>query len=397
MVDRVMEPHLRALSRRHPVVVVLGPRQSGKTTLCRKVFAKKPYVSLEDPDTRQFAISDPRGFLAQYPDGAVLDEIQRAPALPSYLQGIVDARPKAGAFVLTGSENLTLTASVSQSLAGRAALVTLLPLSLGELRGFPRAPKDLFSTLFTGGYPAIFDRRLPPTEWLASYVRTYVERDVRQVLNVGDLLSFQTFFGLCAGHAGQLLNLSALGAAAGITHNTAKAWLSVLEASYLVYRLPPWSTNINKRLVKTPKLHFYDTGLLCYLLGIRSAADLVTHAKRGAIFESWVVSEIRKAHTNRGWEPRMSFFRDHKGTEVDLLVEAGKKLLAIEIKSGQTVADDFFAALEVFSALVDDRNVQPVLVYGGEESQKRTQSHVVAWSDLGQIDRLAGFKAKRQR
>lgn len=397
MVDRIMEPHLRALARRYPVVVVLGPRQSGKTTLCRKVFPDKPYVSLEDPDTRQFALSDPRGFLTQYPEGAVFDEVQRVPTLPSYLQGIVDARRKPGAFILTGSENLTLTASVSQSLAGRAALVTLLPLSLQELRAFPRAPKDLFATLFTGGYPAIFDRRLPPTEWLASYVRTYVERDVRQVLNVGDLLSFQTFFGLCAGHAGQLLNLSALGASAGITHNTAKAWLSVLEASYLVYRLPTWSTNLNKRLVKTPKLHFYDAGLLCYLLGMRSAADLVTHAKRGAIFESWVVSEIRKAHANRGLEPRMSFYRDHKGTEIDLLVEAGQKLLAIEIKSGQTVADDFFSALETFCALIDDRNVRQVLVYGGDQSQKRTRSHVVTWSDLGQIDRLLGFKPTTKR
>lgn len=385
MVERVMERRVRALSRQFPVIVVLGPRQSGKTTLCRAVFADKPYVSLEDPDTRQFALSDPRGFLAQYPKGAVLDEVQRAPELPSYLQTVVDAQRKRGLFVLTGSENFTLTASVSQSLAGRAGIATLLPLAIGEVHGFRGAPKDLLGALFQGGYPAIFDRRVPPTEWLANYVRTYVERDVRQVLNVGDLLSFQTFLGLCAGHAGQLLNLSALGAAAGITHNTAKAWLSVLEASYLVFRLPAWSANINKRLIKTPKLHFYDSGLLCYLLGIRSAQDLATHAHRGAIFESWVASEIRKTQANQGIDVRMSHFRDHKGAEVDLLIEHGNRISAIEIKSGQTIAADFFSALEAFSSLVEPARVERVLVYGGKQSQKRSNAHVLSWSDVASI------------
>jgi hypothetical protein len=377
------------------VVVVLGPRQSGKTTLCRSVFAE-PYVSLEDPDTRRFALADPRGFLAQFPDGAVLDEVQRVPELASYLQGMVDARPRHARFVLTGSENFTLTQSVSQSLAGRAVLVTLLPMSFEESRAFPRAPRDLFGVLFAGGYPAIFDRKLPPTEWLASYVRTYVERDVRQLLNVSDLLAFQTFLGLCAGHAGQLLNLSALGAAAGITHNTAKAWLSVLEASYLLRRLQPLHANVNKRLVKTPKLHFFDSGLLCYLLGIRSAAELMLHSSRGAIFESWVVSEIHKACVNRGNEPRLHFFRDHQGTEVDLLVEAGQKLIAVEIKSGQTVADDFFAALDTFTELLGARRATPVLVYGGDKSQTRTKSQVLAWSDLARFDWTAGTAARRR-
>lgn len=390
MLPRTLAPHLRTLARGHPVLAVLGPRQSGKTTLCRKVFSKKPYASLEDPDIRQLALSDPRGFLSQYPDGAVLDEIQRVPELASYLQGIVDARKKPGQFVLTGSENFSLTQGISQSLAGRVALVTLLPLSFEEAKRSKRAGGDLFSTLFTGGYPALYDREVTPTGWLANYVRTYVERDVRQVLNVGDLLSFQTFFRLCAGHSGQLLNLSTLGASAGITHNTAKAWLSVLEASYLVHRLPPWVANLNKRLVKTPKLHFFDTGLLCYLLGIRSKDELLTHPQRGAIFESWVVSEIYKAHANQGIEPRLSFFRDKTGTEVDLLVQAGSNLLAIEIKSGQTVAADFFDALERFQTLLGTPSIAPFLVYGGSRSQARTTVQVLAWSDLNKVDWMTG-------
>lgn len=397
VIPRAAEWHLRAVARRYPVVVVLGPRQSGKTTLCRSVFAALPYATLEDPDTRAFASVDPRGFLAQFPGGAVLDEIQRAPELPSYLQAIVDARRKRPYFVLTGSENLTLTQGVSQSLAGRAALITLLPLCFGESRAFPRAPKDLFDVMFAGGYPAIFDRRVPPSEWLANYVRTYVERDARQLLNVTDLSTFQTFLGLCAGHAGQLVNLSALGTAAGITHNTAKAWLSVLEASYLVRRLSPWFVNVNKRLVKAPKLHFFDSGLLCYLLGIRSARELRTHASRGAVFESWVVSEIHKTALNRGEDPRLWFYRDHGGTEVDLLVEAGKKLLAIEIKSGQTIADDFFVNLERFSALVPNASVERLLVYGGDASQARTRARVIAWSDVGRFDRASAPKKSGRR
>jgi len=312
--------------------------------------------------------------------------VQRTPDLASYLQSIVDERGKSGLFILTGSENFSLTQSVSQSLAGRAALVTLLPMSLEELRGFPKAPRDFFRVLLNGGYPAIYDRRLKPGEWLANYVRTYVERDVRQVLKVTDLTSFQTFLRLCAGHSASLLNLSALGASCGITHNTAKAWISVLEASYLLRRLPPWAANLNKRLVKTPKLHFYDSGLLCYLLGIHSPEELTVHTHRGAIFESWVVSEIHKAHTNRGIEPRLSFFRDHQGTEVDVLVEAGKRLLAVEVKSGQTVASDFFDALAKFQALVARKDVEPVLVYGGSVSQKRSSGSVVAWSEIQDFD-----------
>jgi predicted AAA+ superfamily ATPase len=397
MVHREAEAHLRAISKRYPVVVVLGPRQSGKTTLCRQVFARKPYASLEDPDTRQFALTDPRGFLGQFPSGAVLDEVQRAPELTSYLQAIVDAKPTSGSFVLTGSENLTITQGVSQSLAGRAALMTLLPLGLHELSEFRNAPQDLFEVLYSGSYPAIFDREIPPREWLANYVRTYVERDVRQLLRVNDLLAFQTFLGLCAGHSGQILNLSSLGAGAGINHNTAKAWLSVLEASYLLRRVPPWFANTNKRLVKSPKLHFLDSGLLCYLLGIRSGAELKTHASRGAIFESWVVSEVYKARLNRGLDVRASFFRDHVGHEVDLLIEAEQGLLAIEIKSGQTVATDFFAVLERLAGFIGRDDIRSILVYGGDSSQARSNTHVVAWRDLERIDWTNGSLTKKRK
>ena len=349
-------------------------------------FPDKPYVSLEDPDIRAFALSDPRGLLSQHQGGAIFDEIQRAPELTSYLQGVVDADPEPGRYIVTGSQHFGLIEGVSQSLAGRTAVVHLLPLGVDELRRFPDAPTDLFETLVRGAYPAIFDRQVPAKEWLAGYTRTYVERDVRQVLNVTDLLAFQTFIGLCAGHTAQLVNFSSLASAAGITHNTARAWLSVLEASFLVHRLPPFHANIKKRLVKTPKLHFYDSGLACYLLGIDSADTLVRHPSRGAIFESWVVSEVLKTQFHKGLEPRTSFYRDVKRLEVDLLVELGQRLLAIEIKSARTLASDFFHALDDFVTLLGEispeRQVEPMLVYGGDQTQKRSRGTVVPWHQV---------------
>ena len=336
MVVRTLHPHLLDLARRHPVVTVTGPRQSGKTTLCRTAFPEKPYVSLEPPDEREFALRDPRAFLARCPDGAIIDELQRAPDLPSYLQPLVDADPRAGRFILTGSQNFSLVQSLSQTLAGRTAIVELLPLGLEELRRFPDPPADLHAVLWTGGYPRILDRQLPPREWLASYVATYVERDVRQVLNVGDLLTFQTFLRMCASRAGQLLNLSSLGAECGVTHATARAWLAVLEASYIAFRLPPLHANLGKRLIKAPKLYFYDTGLLCYLLGIRDAPQLAVHPQRGPIFENWVIAEVLKHHRHRGLVPSLHFYRERAGAEVDLVVERGADRLAVEIKAAMT-------------------------------------------------------------
>ena len=388
MVERTLQAHLRALARRHPVVTLTGPRQSGKTTLCRSAFPDKPYVSLEPPDQREFARSDPRGFLGRLDDGAVIDEVQRVPELLSYVQHRVDEDPRPGTFVLTGSQHFGLSDAVTQTLAGRSALVQLLPLALEEVRRFPRPPGDLSTLMWTGGYPRIYDRALPAGEWLANYVATYVERDVRQVLQVGDLVTFQTFLRMAAGRTGQLLNLSGLGADCGVTHATARRWISVLETSYVAFRLAPLHANVRKRLIKAPKLYFYDTGLLCYLLGIRRPEELHTHPLRGAVFESWVVSEVVKAHLHRGQTPHLSFYRDHKGHEVDLLVDRGSDLIAVEIKSGKTPAPDAFAALEGFRLdrrLVGGRAgraVATAVVYGGDDSQTRRAGRLLSWREI---------------
>jgi predicted AAA+ superfamily ATPase len=349
-------------------------------------FPSKPYVSLEPPDRRDFALSDPRGFLHQFSGGAVIDEIQRAAPLLSYIQEAVDSSPDPGRFVLTGSQNLGLLAGVTQTLAGRTALLNLLPLSLSEVRRFPQAPEQVDAMLWTGGYPRIFDRGLPPMEWLASYVATYVERDVRQVLQVGDLLTFQTFLRMCAGRVGQLLNLSALGADCGVTHATARSWISVLEATYIAFRLPPLQVNIGKRLIKMPKLYFYDTGLMCYLLGIRTPEQLETHPLKGPIFECWVVSEILKYYAQRGEVPPIFFYRDRAGTEVDLVLDRGADILAVEIKAGRTASSDYFSALGRLRDNLSARPQKParpyrgVVVYGGVESQKRELAELLSWS-----------------
>ncbi len=390
MIRRTLTPKLTSLARKFPVVTVTGPRQSGKTTLCRATFPEKPYTSFEAPDVREYALRDPRGLISDYAAGAVFDEVQRVPALLSYLQGEVDERPSAGRFILTGSANFGLLQTVSQSLAGRTAVLQLLPLSLEEIRRFPNPPDDLFTLLWQGAYPALYDRALAPNDWAAAYVGTYVERDVRQILNVTDLVAFQTFLRLCASHSGRLLNLSSLGADAGVTHNTARAWLTVLEASYLAFRLPPFHANLRKRLVKTPKLHFYDPGLLCYLLGITNPEQLRQHPLRGAVFESWAVSEIVKARANLGLAPHLSFYRDRKGLEVDAILERGAELVAVEVKSGQTVAEDFFASLRGFTAALSARKRAPavtsVVVYGGTQRQRRSDALVMPWSRLDEID-----------
>lgn len=388
MIERILAARLRHMAGKFPVVTVTGPRQSGKTTLCRSEFPDKPYVSLEPPDTREFALRDPRGFLSAYEDGAILDEVHRAPELLSYLQPMVDARPSRGRFILTGSAQFSLLHSLNQSLAGRTALLELPPMGLEEVRRFPNPPTQLYDLIWRGGYPAVYDRELEPGEWYPSYVTTYLERDVRAILNVGDIMAFQAFLRLAAGRVGQLVNLSSLGADAGITHSTTQAWLAVLEAGYLAWRLRPWHANVSKRLIKTPKLHFLDTGLVCYLLGIRSAEQLRDHPLRGAIFETWVASEIHKSRAHRGLPPALSFYRDSRGEEVDLLLELGRELLAIEVKSGATVAQDFFTSLDGLAATLAKSPRPPALrkfiVYGGAEAQSRAAGTVIPWSQLDQ-------------
>jgi uncharacterized protein len=388
-VERLIRPVLERRARASPVVVLTGPRQSGKTTLVRSVFGAKPYANLEAPDVRERAMTDPRGFLGGFAEGAVLDEVQRVPELLSYIQVDVDGRRQRGRWILTGSQNLLLLSGVSQSLAGRAALLELLPFSVAELRTGGWLSDDLFSILWRGSYPALFDRNEEPSEWLGSYVATYVERDVRQTLNIGDLLAFQTFLRLAATRSGQLLNLSQLGADAGITHNTAKSWVGVLEASYVAARLPPFHRNLGKRLVKTPKLHFLDSGVVCYLLGIRSADELRLHPLRGAVFESWVVSEIMKAHHNTGRQPRLSFFRDAHGLEVDVLIERGAHLVGVEVKSGATVPLEAFAALESVSRLLPELGTRVVL-HGGPDSWKTSLGQAMSYREIDAAEWAAG-------
>lgn len=385
MIPRAAETLTRTLLEGFPIVTITGPRQSGKTTLAKAVLAGKPYVSLEDPDVRLAAQDDPRAFLARFPDGAVLDEVQRCPELFSYLQTQVDGAGRMGLFLLTGSQQFGLLSGIGQSLAGRTGFVELLPLSVVELRQANLLPASLDEMLFKGGYPALYDRRLSVRAWFAAYAMAYVERDVRQMLKVQELDAFQRFAMFCAGRVGQLLNLSSLAADCGITHNTAKAWLSVLEASYLVFLLRPHRENFNKRLVKTPKLYFHDVGLACWLLGIQSASQLAAHPLRGALFENFVVAEILKNRLNAGERPGMSFWRDSNGNEVDLLIDEGMKLKPIEIKAGMTVARDFFAGLEKWRALAGDRAGDAFLVYGGEGDYIHKGIRVVGWREISRI------------
>jgi len=389
MIPRTLERKLLELAGYYPVVAVTGPRQSGKTTLCRIAFPNKTYVSLEALDSREFARSDPRGFLAEYAAGAILDEIQQAPELLHYLQGDIDARPDPGRFIVTGSQHFGLSQSISQSLAGRCGILVLLPPSLEELRAFPTAPADLFSVLWQGAYPRIYDRGIPAHQWLADYTATYVQRDVRQVINVGDLQVFSAFLKLCAGRTAQEINLSALGSDAGVSHNTARAWLSVLETSYIIHRLPAWHANIRKQVVKAPKLHFFDSGLACYLLGIREPEQLRFHPLRGAIFESWVVSEVYKISAHRGMQLRAFHYREARGLEIDLFMEQGDRLDAVEIKSGATVTADFFKDLRRFPDRLDEagekRTIRSHVVYGGDDSHQRSHAQVLSWRDVQQL------------
>ncbi len=388
MIERHVGTTVKRLAKGYPAIVITGPRQSGKTTLARALFPRHPYVSLEEPDTRMLATDDPRRFLEKYGNGAVLHEVQRCPDLLSYLQGVIDAHPAMGRFVLTGSQQLGLMSRVTQSLAGRVALVQLLPFAADEVYR-DRYP-TLDAALHRGLYPPIHDRDLDPTVWHSGYVQTYLERDVRQLVNVRDFDAFQRFLRLCAGRTGQLLNLSQLSVDAGITHNTARAWISILEASYIVFLLRPHHDNFSKRLVKTPKLYFFDTGLAAWLMGIHSAAQLETHPLRGAVFETWVVSELVKMRYNRALPSNLFFWRDREGHEVDVLAEVGAGLVAVEIKSGATLSADVWKGLDHFARLGGTKVERRFLVYGGVESHDARGVRALSWRDLGPLRRPIG-------
>ena len=383
MIKRTLTQKLLSVSKKFPAVALTGPRQSGKTTLVREVFPQKPYVLLEDPDTREFAQKDPRGFLAQFSEGAILDEIQRVPELFSYLQGILDKEKAPGLFILTGSHNFLLMEQITQSLAGRVALLSLLPLSWQELSNSKNAFETYEDHLFHGGYPKLYADRLDnPKDLYANYTRTYIDRDVRLLKNVHDLSAFHTFLKLCANRVGQLLNLSSLADECGITHNTAKAWISVLESSYIIFLLHPHHNNLNKRLVKTPKIYFYDTGLASYLMGITSKDMLTQHPLKGNLFECFIIAEIIKSQLNKGDDPNIYFWQDKLGREIDCIIENGPSLFPIEIKSGKTVTEDYFKNIAYWSELSKYPAANALIVYGGNTSQRRTTGHALGWQEF---------------
>lgn len=370
LVSRAISPLLTRSFGSYPVVTVTGPRQSGKTTLCRTAFPELPYFNLERPDLREATAADPRAFLARAADGAIIDEVQRVPELLSYLQVHVDERGRNGMFVLTGSEQFRLSESISQSLAGRTAILRLLPFSTEEA-ALIRPSMAIDELLFTGFYPRIYDQNLHPPQALGDYFETYVERDVRLLGGVRDLSSFQRFVRLCAGRVGQLLNLQSLGNDAGISHTTARHWISVLEASYVAFLLPPLHANVSKRLTKTPKLYFHDVGLASWLLGIESAAQLATHPLRGALFENLAVSDVLKYRYNSGRRGNLHFYRDSSGLEIDLIYPLAGRHLPIEIKAGQTMTGSQTAALEKFASLFPGEAADAILAHGGEDQMQR--------------------------
>ena len=364
----------------------MGPRQSGKTTLCRHLFPDHAYVSLEDPSKRQLALEDPQRFLAGFTQGAVLDEVQRAPDLLSYLQGIMDEDPAPGRWILTGSQNFGLAANVSQSLAGRTGVFHLLPLSRREATRFAWAPSSLEEAMFTGGYPRIFDRRIEPPEWFASYAQTYLERDVRQITSINDLVSFQRFVQLAAARTGQELNYDDLAGDCGVSQQTVKKWLSVLEASYIAFRLPPFFRKVGKRLIKRPKLYFHDTGLACWLLGVQGPEQLHAHPLRGALFETWTVSEIvklRSAHQS-GLTRGMYFYREKNHAEVDLVIESSGGVLLLEAKSAVTPSASLLAGAQRVAKHFSGTGIpcEIAVAFGGDEPQRRTGGTLIPWHSL---------------
>lgn len=386
MIPRHATPRILRLLLGFPVLTVTGPRQSGKTTLVRQLLAHKPYVSLEAPAQREFARAQPAEFLHQFPEGAVIDEAQNAPELFSEMQGVVDASGSMGQFVLTGSHNLSLLSGVTQSLAGRTALVELLPLSIAELRDAKLLEADYADHLVKGFYPALYSRTLEPYEWLHAYLVTYAERDARQLAAIQDLGAFQRFLKLTAARTGQLLNMQSLASDAGVSDKTAKHWLSILETCYLIHFVRPHFANFGKRLTKSPKIYMTDVGLAAALLGIHNAQQMQNHPLRGALFETMVVNEFLKNRANAGVREPLYFWRDNIGTEVDLILERGQEIAAIEIKSGITVASDAFGNLQKWQRYATQRgnfsSIYPGLVYGGDSRFTRSGVDVLPWGYL---------------
>jgi len=379
MIPRTLTAELKRMLKKFPIVSLTGPRQSGKSTLLKNALPNYKYVSLEEPDNRLLCQSDPRGFLATYADKTIIDEAQHVPDLFSYLQGRVDSAGREGMYVLAGSQNFLMMQSISQSLAGRVAILKLLPLSHEELRRAGMLKTSVEEQIFHGSYPRLYDKDIEPAKYFPSYIQTYVERDVLLVKNIGDISKFIRFMKLCAGRIGQLLNMSSLANDAGVSVPTIHAWLSVLEASYIVYLLRPEHGNFSKRLVKTPKLYFHDTGLACSLLEIGSAEQISSHYLRGGLFENLVINRVIKHALNKGAEPAISFWRDKTGNEVDLLLGQGKQRKAYEIKAGATYSPDYFKGLAVWSAHTGAAKTDCAAIYTGAQSLTTSQGRVVPW------------------
>jgi hypothetical protein len=381
MIQRTAKDKLKDLASKFKAVAVTGARQTGKTTLVKQIFKGKPYLSLENPETRNFALEDPRGFLASYPKGAILDEVQRAPELFSYLQEILDNSKVKGLFILSGSNNFLLQQNISQTLAGRVGYINLLPFSIEELKKSKLLPDDDDQLMLKGFYPPIYDQEIPPLDWCANYIRTYIEKDVRQIKNITDLIVFERFIKLLAGRSGQELNNSALAVESGVDVKTIQSWIGILESSFIIYLLKPHFKNFNKTIVKRPKVYFYDTALVCYLLGIRNVLHLKTHPLRGSIFEGMVVTELIKKRTNAGLPINIYYWRDKTGHEIDVIIDNAGKLLPIEIKSGKTLNSEFFKNIEYWSKLSGAE--KSVLLYAGDQNQKRTTGkEVLNWRNL---------------
>jgi predicted AAA+ superfamily ATPase len=384
MIKREISSAVKQSAKRFPIVAVLGPRQSGKTTLVKAIFPKYDYVNLEEIDNRLLAKEDPRGFLENYNEYTIIDEIQHVPQLFSYLQAHVDSSNKQGQYIITGSQNFLLMEKVSQSLAGRIAIHYLLPLSFSELLTAGIIYKRFYSYLFNGSYPRLYDKNLHPHDWYSSYFQTYVEKDIRSLKQISNLSVFEKFIKMCAGRVGQILNLSSLASDVGITHNTAKAWISLLETSFIIYLLKPHYKNFNKRLIRSPKLYFVDVGLPVWLLGIEKIEQLTSHYSLGGLFENWVISEYLKSRYNKAKLFNGYFWRDKSGYEIDLLLEKGENLVPIEIKAGKTINKDYFKNINYLYKLSGCKK-DGVVIYGGETSQKRTNIKIYSWKQIGDL------------
>jgi len=381
MIQRIAKVKLIDLASKFKAVAVTGARQTGKTTLVKQVFKSKPYVSLENPDTRNFALEDPRGFLETYPNGAILDEVQRVPALFSYLQEVLDNSKVKGLFILSGSNNFLLQQTISQTLAGRVGFINLLPFSISELKKAKLLPTDDDTLMLKGFYPPIYDQKIPPADWCPNYIRTYIEKDVRQIKNITDLIVFERFIKLLAGRSGQELNNSALAVETGVDVKTIQSWIGILESSFIIYLLKPHHKNFNKTIVKRPKVYFYDSAIVCYLLGIRDNTQLQTHPLRGAIFEGMVVTELIKKRTNAGLPINLFYWRDKTGHEIDIIIDNAGKLTPIEIKSCKTINTEFFKNMDYWSNLSNAK--KSIVLYAGAQNQKRSNGRkTLNWRSL---------------